>query len=116
MFCVVDVLAGVFFTWLILRPFVVLRWRGRQKVGSCWWELLLNFGVDDIILHRLVIHSLIHMYRIRDCDRSGISTAPWRQRQKRHCKKKQEVALQGFAFPLDVFSPSPFILAPCLLL
>ncbi|XP_040370771.1 uncharacterized protein LOC112178047 isoform X1 [Rosa chinensis] len=35
MFCVVDVLAGVFFAWLILRPFVVLRWRGRQKVGSC---------------------------------------------------------------------------------
>ncbi|KAM5582504.1 hypothetical protein ABKV19_002760 [Rosa sericea] len=76
MFCVVDVPAGVFFAWLILRPFVVLRWRGRQEVGSCRWGLLLNFKVDDIILHR-----------------SGISTTPWRHSQ-------------GFAFPLDVFSPS----------
>ncbi|PRQ29847.1 hypothetical protein RchiOBHm_Chr5g0018251 [Rosa chinensis] len=39
--------------------------------------------------HRLVIHSWIHMYHIRDCDRSGISIAP----VTRDAAQKNEVAL-----------------------
>ncbi|PRQ19208.1 hypothetical protein RchiOBHm_Chr7g0214691 [Rosa chinensis] len=76
MFCEVDVLAGVFFAWLTLQLGckAICCAVVERETGGFWLGSLLTF----MTFHQLVIHSWIHMYHIRDCDRSGISIAPWR--------------------------------------